>query len=464
MKLTRVEIENFRCFEQLTVSLEPDVTAVIGINAAGKTALLDGIALLLLPLFEDIARRQPNAGTLDFPTFYRHFAGAAIDPADIRLNAPGRVDREREQALALRAQAVSQEGQAEPPVVLAWQIEAAVTRLNGTSRYSQRWLSPDGLATANPGLYLPGDIEGAPRHIGIPALAYYRDTRDSQFLRQATDTEGRSNDPDAARWMALNAAANFGEAERWFYVRENKELRDPRKKDDYFWEDPVLQAIRRAVKGMLSGIERVYADDDPPRMKVHQKDASGLSMVLDFGQLSAGQRNLMALTVDFARRLAMTYPGWDNPLEAPGILLIDEIELNLHPRWQQTVIAHLRRVFTDTQIIVATHSPQVLSTLEARQIRVLKDGQVYVPEVQTFGSDAARVQRLVMDTDSRPPDNPFTRALEALFRQIAADDIETAEAALRKLEAERGSDDPDLIEVRMQIENRKWEKEIGFDG
>jgi predicted ATP-binding protein involved in virulence len=205
--------------------------------------------------------------------------------------------------------------------------------------------------------------------------------------------------------MALDAAASFSEAQRWFYVRENKELRDPRKSGDFFWQDPVLRAVRDAVGQMLGGIERVYADDDPPRMKAVQKDAKGLSMVLDFSQLSAGQRNLMALTIDFARRLALTYPGWDNPLEAPGILLIDEIELNLHPKWQQTVIPHLRKVFPDTQIVVATHSPLVLSTLHARQIRILRGQQIFVPSVETYGTESDRVQRQVMDTETTPPEN-----------------------------------------------------------
>ena len=300
MKLTQVEIANFRCFEHLRVSLEDDVTAVIGVNGAGKTALLDAIALSLLPLLLDIARRQPNAATLDLPTFYRHFAGTAILPSDIRLNAPGRADRDGEQVLTLSTEARYQEGSAEPPLVLKWQQEAGVTRSLNASRFSQRWVAPEGLDVANQGLYCPGVSASDARHIATPALAYYRDTRDAQILKSSGEVNGRSSDPDSARHMALDAAASFSEAQRWFYVRENKELRETRERNDLLRQDPVLRAVRHAVGQMPGGIERVDADDDPPRMKAHQRDANGLSMVLDFSQLSAGQRNLPTRAVRFS--------------------------------------------------------------------------------------------------------------------------------------------------------------------
>lgn len=462
MKLTQIDLRDFRCFEHLRLSLEEDVTAVIGLNAAGKTALLDAIALSLLPLYRDIARRRPNAATLDVPTFYRHYAGAAVAPSDIRLNTSPNIVRDGERVSILSAKASFRAGSAKLPVALEWEQEAGLTVALGTSRYSQRWVTPDGLAEAPNGLYVPASSESGSRHIVIPALAYYRDTRDTQFLKSTAESNGRASEPESARYMALDAGASFAEAQRWFYVGENKELRDPRRREDFFWQDKILTAIRGAVTQMLEGIERVYADDDPPRMKARRTDANGLSMVLDFAQLSAGQRNLMALTIDFARRLAMTYPGWDNPLEAPGILLIDEIELNLHPQWQQTVIPHLRRAFSDTQIVVATHSPLVLSTLHSRQIRVLRDQQLFVPSIETYGTDSGRVQRLVMDTEMRPPENPVTERIDRLYREITDDRFVEAERLLAELQTEIDSDDPTLIEARELIETRKWEKEIGL--
>lgn len=463
MKLTEVEIQSFRCFERLIVSLEDDVTAVIGVNAAGKTALLDAIALSLLPLFNDIAQRKGNFATMDPPTFYRAFTGASLESADIRIVAASAANGGKERALRLQTTASYQEGDADIGLTLKWQQEAGVLDAIGHARSPrQSWLSPNGLDVASNGLYVPKTETADARHISIPAIAYYRDTRDAQFLRLSRETDRKTTDPDAARVMALDAAADFSEAQRWFYVRENQELRAAKQRGDIDLTDPVLTAVRDGVLQMLAGIERVYADDDPPRMKGVQRDAAGDIAILDFSQLSAGQRNLMGLTIDFARRLALSWPGWDNPLEAPGMMLIDEIELNLHPKWQQIVIPHLRKVFPNTQMIIATHSPLVLSTLHARQIRVLKDQQLYSPSVETYGTDSDRVQRQVMNTETIPPNNEFANDVADLYEHINSDNLDLADALLARLEEERGTAEPTLIKARTLVANRRWEAELGL--
>ncbi|HML30919.1 MAG TPA: AAA family ATPase, partial [Hyphomicrobium sp.] len=71
----------------------------------------------------------------------------------------------------------------------------------------------------------------------------------------------------------------------------------------------------------------------------------GATRTLEVAQLSDGYRTLLAVVLDFARRLVQANPSFPNPLEAPGILLIDEIELHLHPRWQQTIIPSLQSAF-----------------------------------------------------------------------------------------------------------------------
>lgn len=85
-----------------------------------------------------------------------------------------------------------------------------------------------------------------------------------------------------------------------------------------------------------------------------------------------------------------------------------------------------------------------------------------MPEVETYGTDAGRVQRLVMDTDTRPPENPFAQQVDRLFTAIGDDRLEAAEQLLQELESERGGDEPSLIEARTLIANRKWEAELGL--
>jgi hypothetical protein len=160
--------------------------------------------------------------------------------------------------------------------------------------------------------------------------------------------------------------------------------------------------------------------------------------------------------------LALANPTLDKPLEAPGILLIDEIELHLHPKWQQTVIPRLRAAFPNTQIIVTTHSPLVLTSLEGRQIRIVRDQQVFATPIETYGADALRTARLVMDTESRPPGNPNTLRLGELFDLINRDQLEDAGTILAELETALGADDPALVDARTRIENLRWEQEMGL--
>lgn len=465
MKLKEIELTNFRCFEHLTVGLESDVTAVIGVNAAGKTALLDAVALALLPLLAGTPLLFGERGP-DRADELRARTGIALVPEDVRKSPTpkGGVSLEK-RTLTLSASARSTETKdSGEPWTIEWSqtgMPSALMSFLESGRAEVTWRTPQGLEASGVGLHAR-DAQGGPGvHFDIPALAYYRDRRNCPLGTEPASGTSEMSPPTAAFFRAFDAASDFASAQDWFFTRENEELRVGRDRGDTGFELADLRAVRTALGLMLDGIFEVSTDGHTARLRARRRDAAGGMLTLELSQLSAGQRNLLALTLDFARRLVLANPRAHEPLSAPGILIVDEIELNLHPRWQQQVIPRLRRVFPNTQIIVATHSPQVLSTLEARQIRVLEDGRLFQPAMQTFGSDAARVQRLVMDTDSRPPGNAYVEDVNRLFDAIAEKHLDEAEALLATLLVQRGSDDPDLIEARMLIDNRKWEEALG---
>ena len=100
--------------------------------------------------------------------------------------------------------------------------------------------------------------------------------------------------------------------------------------------------------------------------------------MLELDQLSGGQRAVLALAADLAWRMAQGNPHLDGPLRSEAIVLIDEVELHLHPSWQQRILNDLRRTFPNAQFIVSTHSPQVLTTVEPKHIIELarEDGRI----------------------------------------------------------------------------------------
>ncbi len=460
MKLEQIEIENFRCFEHLTVVLDPEVNAFIGINASGKTAILDAIAIALhstigfnLNTAVNGYRQGTELRTTDIrqPPGDRGSVNSGITPVRVIASATGFPDVDRPGSLRGRVRWTDT-------------IEFLPPK---DFDYSTEWQSFRGLTVDefDIGRGLPGLAEALvpTADLPLPVFAYYRAHRRFAQMPSLGDIFKLKFSRESAYQEALDAAADYGAMCRWFYMRENQELRErDRHRDQPDLRLPDLEAIRAVLPQMLDQVTRVFFDDNPPRLKVEMKDAQGLFTQLEVEQLSDGYRNLLAVALDFARRLALANPILAKPLEAPGILLIDEIELHLHPKWQQTVVPRLRAAFPNTQIIVTTHSPLVLTSLHARQIRIVRDQQVFAAPIETYGADALRTARLVMDTQSRPPDNPNTLRLGELFDLINRDQVEDAAAVLAELEATLGAEDPALVDARTSIENRRWQQEMGL--
>lgn len=140
-------------------------------------------------------------------------------------------------------------------------------------------------------------------------------------------------------------------------------------------ENRIIHYIKLAIKKFLPEIRDIS-------LKYTLND---IQLILNKGgedisaqQLSQGEKSLLSLIGDLTRRLVMLNPSRDNPLNGDGIVLIDEIDLHLHPAWQQTVVLNLQATFPNLQFILTTHSPQVLSTVNSDSIRVLKTRDQYV--------------------------------------------------------------------------------------
>ena len=170
------------------------------------------------------------------------------------------------------------------------------------------------------------------------------------------------------------------------------------------------------------------------------------------GSLSSGERSFIVLLADLARRVQVFEPG--KPLdEIAAIVLIDEIELNLHPAWQSEIVPMLAEVFAACQFIVTTHSPQVLSGVESRQVRILESDASGTMKVSTPLSTRGRTSNYLLEgvfgaSERYPP-------VDALIGDFnAAIDREDAAAAAEKLamlEEEIGDDPATLLVLRKRL-------------
>src|SRR5262249_50617365 len=150
--------------------------------------------------------------------------------------------------------------------------------------------------------------------------------------------------------------------------------------------------------GFLPECKNLCAETSPkPRLLVTKDD-----LLLDARQLSDGERGLLALVLDLARRLSQANPGLSDPVKlGEAVVLIDELDLHLHPKWQRTIVERLTKAFPSCQFIATTHSPQIVAAVEPEQVLLLMDKKVIRPD-RTLGMDSNWILRHLMEADDRP--------------------------------------------------------------
>lgn len=157
---------------------------------------------------------------------------------------------------------------------------------------------------------------------------------------------------------ALDAASRFRSAFKWFYAKEQEELRLQRDRRDFEVQLPELKAVRDAIELVFPGIKDPRIETNPLRLVV-DKDGEKLGIT----QLSDGYKTMLALVIDMASRMALANPQYKNPLDSEATVMIDEIDLHLHPEWQRRVVGDLLRVFPRAQFIFTTHSPYIVESI-----------------------------------------------------------------------------------------------------
>ncbi len=243
----------------------------------------------------------------------------------------------------------------------------------------------------------------------------------------------------SAYTKALDGAEiSLNEFTNWYRVL--KESENIKRSVQIFTEmDVTISKFLKSVKSLELDIGK------PLRFSVQK---NGKTLYLD--QLSDGEQGLLALVFDLTRRLTIANPASKNPIkEGKAIVLIDEIELHLHPSWQRSVIARLHKVFPNCQFIVTTHSPQVIGQVEAEKIRYLNFDDssniaCFTP-AQSYGMDSSWVLQNIMDTNSR--DRHIEDKLDAIYDAIDEEEYDKARQVVDDLREDIG-DFPDLQEAK----------------
>lgn len=397
MRLDQLILKNYRCFEETSIDFHPQLTVLIAPNGAGKTTILDGIAVAF----------GPYVGAFD-ESVGRHF-----EPSDIRLT---RVRQTATNEMEYAPNGVSLKATGVIPGGLWDSLGMA-----GSDVWSRNLAGPtkakttikDAKELIKYGKRQQEAVRTPGAETTLPLLAYYGTGR---LWQQKKLTMGKL--PRTSRTIGytdcLDADSSYKAFAAWFSYWSTNALKGQLEasKAGRHYEptefDHFLESVGGAVNACLAPAgwkDIAYSFSRQELVAHHDRDGE-----LPVALLSDGVRNMIGMVADIAFRATKLNPqfGALAAKQTPGVVLIDEVDMHLHPGWQQVVLQDLTAAFPKLQFIVTTHSPQVLSTVRRENIRIIgpdTSGKIIAtpPLAMTYGEPSGDVLHSVMMINPQPP-------------------------------------------------------------
>ncbi|MBD3795933.1 MAG: AAA family ATPase [Epsilonproteobacteria bacterium] len=429
MKLKNLKLTNFRNFKHLEIEFNEKLNVIVAENGIGKTTLLDAIAI----------------GYGAMLTRFPKVSGKTFEESDLRF------DENNQASPYMRVELESYNN-------IVWDR----TQSKNQSKAVKKMI-PEAKGLKKLYEYIDGVIEEEHNHVNtpsIPLIMYYGTSR--AVLK--SPMRKRNFKKEFLRYEALSgsldADTNFSRLFQWFDAMQNEENRKIKEKRDFDYTLPALESVRNALEVMLPDMQNPRILTRPLRFVIDKK-VNQKNVTFRIDQLSDGYKTVLAMVMDISARMAEANPHLDNPNESEALVMIDEVDLHLHPRWQQTILIDLQKAFPNAQFIVTTHSPQVLTTVPSDRIQIISHDKLYSAPAGIEGAEASRVLKRVFDVDLRPK-NSVTIKLDSYLDLVYKDQWEDEEALQyrRELDAIFNGEEPALMEADLYIENRKWEMEI----
>ncbi len=413
MRLLRVQAGNFKGFKNLNLMLDGKNTAIFGVNGTGKSTILSVINYVFWRWLNPINSSQSTSYKSLVPQEIYYGFSQQFVQATLELNGHS--------------------------YTLNRTYSKARPGKNAVGTYSKKEF--DQFVNDFVALYLQDDKTDMPIYVnygtnrsvlGIPMRIRKR----HEFSKIAALEHATDNTLDFRTFF------------EWYRNQEDIENEHMRETGDTGYHDRCLDCVRTAVEAMLDGFSDLRVKRSPPRMVVKK---AGMEIQVD--QLSDGEKCTLALFGDLARRIAIANPSRENPLQGEGIVLIDEIELHMHPQWQRIVLKNLQSVFPNVQFIVTTHSPQVLGEVDEsfKVYKLVSDGKgtVEVKAVSTYGRDPNTILRNEMETNIRP--QPVLDKFRQFYDALDAKEYHAAQGILNELNAQIG-EDSDITGMQIQLD------------
>lgn len=434
MRVTSLKLANLRAIETAEFRFQPEFNLIVGANGVGKSTVLDALRICisrLLPLMTESRAR----------------AMSFAPKSDIRSGLPF-LDAELSLAVGVDEFRFTRR---------QWREAFAADDEENINRLRQEILNSTRLRDR--ALHLLREIEEphgvvdsdafAPSRVDLKKAAYASAVVPNGIFF-STNRSVASYASTAKSRTARGKAVAYAEAlvPRPMYIAQ---FADWLRAQEALAEEQStakrhLEVLRSAAEKFLPSYGNLrLADEKSPHLLI---DQGGIA--LDVAQLSDGERGVLALVFDLARRLSQANPTLDDPLsEGQAVVLIDEIDLHLHPTWQRQIVHKLRATFPRCQFIATTHSPQVIGEVEHDCIQIMADGEVYSP-THSIGVDSSRILEEILDADPRTQE--VNLLLSQVSREVSKQRYENAREKLAQLVGRLGENDPEVIRIKTLLD------------
>lgn len=426
MQIRELTLQNFRCFDQLTLEFHPNLSVIVGANGSGKTSILEGVAIALSTMFVKMDG----------------LSGRRIDKSQAHLKA-----------FALGS---TKDVQPQYPVTVRAVAAVGNTKLTwarSLMRSTGNTTITDAKEMVELGVSYQNRLRQGDASLILPMIAYYGTGRLWDYHREKQNDVFETNNRMNGYLDCLDGTANIKLMMNWFSKMtiqkyQNQELG--------MGGIPELEAVYEAMETCykrITGCDEVKVQYNlgTKGLEVAYQNKDGKWMRMPINQLSDGYKSTISLVADIAYRMAVLNPQLLGKVcqETDGIVLIDEVDLHLHPTWQQRILGDLAEIFPKVQFIVSTHAPAVISTVRSENIILLDQGMAYAPSGEVHGKDTNTIIRGVMHASERPV------AIKTLFQEfyhwIDVDDAVKAEETLDELKRNIGEDDPEIASCNIKL-------------
>ena len=434
MKLKKIRIINYRCFKDADIDFDEHTTLIVGKNGAGKTAILDAVAVAVSTFVLGI-----DGG-----------AGRSISKDDARYefhDLDGTVDPQHQFPVSIESI-----GDCLDNHDVKW-VRSLNSESGNTTIKEARELTNISKETQKK--IMTGD-----KLLILPLISYYGTGRlyaqkkEKKNIKSLTEFKRQVGYVDC-----MAAESNEKLMLNWFQIQTLKSLQEQQRTGKV--EKPLL--LKTVEKAICKCFERISGsknasiifDLDTHRLVLDFEGTDGSLQKFAMNEMSDGYKNTLSMIGDIAYRMAVLNPMLGDKVleETSGVVVIDEIDLHLHPQWQQTIISDLNIIFPKIQFIVSSHAPAVINSVAKEQIRILDNGEIYMPAAQTYGRNANSILREVMKVSERPMD--IKQRMNLFYSYMDENNYQEADKILTEIESIVGTTDPDIAAARTSLDLEK---------